>query len=273
MKAWDFIKFYWAAETKFRVDSPFLFQFVTQVLEGGQETPYYTDLKLLRRHILQDHTKINLTPMGAGSKVASKGSSSVAKVARSSLSSPSQQSLLFRLVHTYQPTTILELGTSLGLSAIYQQLGNPNAECISIEGRSEIYELALQVVDTFKPLERKPLLILGTFDDLLPDALAKLGSLDYLFIDGDHRGEALLTYYQSCLPFLHEQSVVVIHDIYWSKDMQRGWQTLTKRPEISVAINLFHMGILFFRPDIKEKLDLKLVPHYWKPWMAGFFRT
>ena len=134
---------------------------------------------------------------------------------------------------------MLELGTSLGLSAIYQQLGNPNAEFISIEGRRAIYEQAQEVVGEFEPLKQKPQLLLGSFQTVLPNALTRLKSLDYVFIDGDHRYEALLSYYQSCLPYLHEQSVVVIHDIYWSKGMQRAWQALIQRPEISVAINLF----------------------------------
>ena len=273
MMAWKFLKFYWEAVNRYRLDSPFLYRFVNEVLEGNQKPPYWSDFKLVRAKLLRDNSKIQLRPLGAGSKMISRAATSVAQVARSSLSSPKQQALLYRIVQAYQPSTMIELGTSFGLSALQQQAGNNEADFISIEGRLEVHDRARAIVAQFKPLPKKPLLWLGHFDHMLPQALQKLGSLDYLFIDGDHRYEAVIKYFQTCLPYLHEYSVVVVHDIYWSDGMQKAWRSIVELPEITAAIDLFHMGILFFRSNIREKLDVKLVPYLWKPWMIGLFRS
>lgn len=272
MLVWDFLKFYWRAETKYRLDSPFLFRFTEEVVEGSRNAPYHLDLKALRSKLLKDHSKLRMEQLGAGSQVISRQHPTVAQIARSSLSSSSQQALLYRIVKTYQPAKMLELGTSFGLSALHQQLGNVKADLISIEGRQDIHLRAQEMVNQFKHLPQKPLLWHGTFDEKLPAALDRLNTLDYLFIDGDHRYKALLNYYETCLPYLHHKSVVIIHDIYWSQGMQRAWREIVQRPEISVAIDLFHTGILFFDTDVKETLSLRLVPFVWKPWMLGFSR-
>jgi hypothetical protein len=77
--------------------------------------------------------------------------------------------------------------------------------------------------------------------------------LDLIFLDGNHRSEALLQYYRSLRPYIHEHTILVIDDIHWSKDMHDGWSQLTGLPEITQSVDCYHFGLLFFRTDFINK--------------------
>ena len=49
--------------------------------------------------------------------------------------------------------------------------------------------------------------------------------------------------------------MVILDDIHWSKEMNQAWKTIKARPEISISIDLFEAGVLFFKRDI-PKTDL-----------------
>ncbi len=272
MRVLDFLSYYWSARTSYQIDSPFVFNFIQEVLDSKSIHPYLADIQTFRNKLLQDNSKLRLEPMGAGSSTLNRSESTVSSMARASLSSPGQQAFLYRLVRRYLPETMLELGTSFGLATIHQQLGNPKAHLISIEGQRPIYEKALEIIQQFRHFNNRPNLKLGTFEEQLPLALAQWPKLDYLFLDGDHRYEAVLKNYLTCQPHLHEDSMVVIHDIYWSQGMKEAWNHIKRRAEVTVALDLFHSGVLFFSSDIREPIYLSLIPSQWKPLNWGFFR-
>jgi predicted O-methyltransferase YrrM len=66
--------------------------------------------------------------------------------------------------------------------------------------------------------------IVGDFDDVLP-SLPPL-QYDLIFIDGNHRGAALIRYVNELAPCLSEKGVIVCDDIHWSRDMEAAWDEL-----------------------------------------------
>lgn len=48
-------------------------------------------------------------------------------------------------------------------------------------------------------------------------------------------------------PQLHVDSVLVIEGVYRNADMKRLWQSLKAKPDVSVTIDLFRVGLVFFR--------------------------
>jgi len=54
------------------------------------------------------------------------------------------------------------------------------------------------------------------------------------------------------LPNVHNNSIVIIDDIYWSDDMELAWQTIKNHPRVTSSIDLFHMGIIFFNTDVNK---------------------
>jgi len=66
-----------------------------------------------------------------------------------------------------------------------------------------------------------------------------------------------MRYFELCLAQSHAGSVFVFDDIYWSVDMQRAWQAIQAHPSVTLTIDLFHLGLVFFR-DLQPKQHFSL---------------
>ena len=263
-------RFYIRAQTAYDVHSPFLSDWITDVLEDDRHYYAFEEVDAVREYwrkspqaVLYDHDH------GAGSR-SGQGTERKASdmVDKSGIDARSGERL-FRMVQYARPKTMLELGTNLGLSALYLRSAARSAQFITIEGHEVVARLARE---TFKRTTLPPPDIRrGTFAEQLPVSLAALGRVDFAWLDGDHRGTATVAYFQTLLPYLHADSVVVIGDIHWSDDMESGWQTLANHPAVTASVDLFELGVLFFKPSLQHKQQLTLVPSSWKPWRMGFF--
>jgi predicted O-methyltransferase YrrM len=170
---------------------------------------------------------------------------------------------LFRLVAERNPQGIVELGTSLGLTTLHLALGSPAAEVVTFEGCENIATLAKK---HFRQVKEQPFfnpdkirLEVGNIDQTLPLFLEKNKKsesplpLDFVLIDANHTEEATLRYFELLLPHLHAESWVVLDDIYWSKGMQRAWTQIRQHPRVSLQVDLFKMGLLFFSPRLSRE--------------------
>jgi len=266
---WRFILFYLRANTLYKVHSPFVYQFCEKVLEDKRWYYAFSMVEPIRQAMLQNHSMIEVTDLGAGSAVQNSKQRQVSKIAESAVSPGHQCRQLFRIVNHFKPQTLLEMGSSLGISSMYQAMARLDGRMITLEGCENIARLARQ---NFKQLKLKNIqLLTGPFDNSLPKALETLGQLDYAFIDGNHQKAATLSYFQQCLQYANEQSVFIFDDIYWSADMAAAWEKIKQHPQVTISIDLYFMGLVFFRKEQKEKAHYRLVPARWKRWQLGFF--
>jgi predicted O-methyltransferase YrrM len=159
--------------------------------------------------------------------------------------------LLFRIVNCYQPQTILELGTSLGISTAYMAMANPQARMITAEGSAAI---AAQAKRNFQSLQCNNIKqVTGNFDDTLPGILAANPQPDLAFIDGNHRYEPTVRYFNQLLPHLHTNSILIFDDIHWSKEMEQAWEAVKENQSVMLSIDLFFIGLVFFNDQFKVK--------------------
>jgi len=218
---------------------------------------------------MKNKNRIEVSDFGAGSQVLKSRQRPINQMAKSSLTPPNYCQLLFRLIVHYQPKTILELGSSFGISTLYQGMTGTNSQVITIEGDPKVAAIARE---HFQLLGTNNINLLnGPFDEVLPTALKKLEKLDYVFIDGNHRLEPTLLYFEQCLEYAHENSIFIFHDIHWTSEMEEAWKKIQEHPKVRLSIDLFFMGIVFFRTAQKEKEHFELVPSNWKPWVQGFW--
>lgn len=267
-----FLRFFWNAQTSYRLHSPFVFQFAQEILDDQRTYYAFPVLERLRQTLLHNRTKIMITDHGAGSKVESGNQRSIRQLVKYSASSPFYCQVLFKTINSYQPLNILELGTSVGISSLYQAAGlGTGGRLITLEGCPQIAKIAAENMDMVdaKNIELR----VGTFEKTLIPALEDLKQLDYVFIDGNHRKEPTLAYFETCLKHAHRESIFVFDDIHWSDGMEAAWKTIQEHPQVTLTIDLFSCGLVFFRPQNKTKLHYQLVPTRWKPWQMGFFRT
>lgn len=237
------------------IHSPFVFSFIKEVLNDREPYACYPQIEVLRRVLLNDDRVIQVEDFGAGSRVNPTNERKIADIASSALKSKKFGRLLFRMAHRYQPKTILELGTCFGVTTAYLANGNKNAEVLTMEGAAAIADVARHNFSELSLLNID--LIQGNFDDTLPLLLEQLNaagkSLDFVFIDGNHRQEPTLRYFNAMLPLLNEDSVVIFDDIHWSQEMEDAWHAIQRDPRVTLSLDLFFIGIVFFRPENKIK--------------------
>lgn len=255
--AQDYLVFRLFALSRFSIHSPFLFELVNDVFRDKRDFYAFDDIERIREELLLDSRNISENHFGESSKTLSQHSRIVSDVARVTSIPDRYGKLLFRLVSHLRPANILEMGTGLGVSALYLAAAESSAPFITLEGSPSLSKIAQE---QFSKLLLKNVKILeGDFSSTLPKAIQQLGKVHFVFIDGDHRKEALINYIQQLLPYLAKDATIVVDDIYWSKEMKAAWKEIICLPQVTLSINLFRMGILFFREGIMVKQDLKVV--------------
>ena len=262
--------FYLKARTKFKVQSPKAYDFILHVLDESKFFYAFHWIEVHREQLMRRTDSILIEDLGAGSRKMDASERRVGDIAKYSLSSVKQSQRLFRLVEHYQPKRILELGTSLGISAAYMAMAHSKARLITIEGDPNVAKIA---EDSFERLATKNIRLLqGSFKEKMPLALELLEEVDLAFIDGHHTYEATVSYTQQILPFLSGGGILVFDDINWSRGMRMAWEEVKQLPGVTMSIDLFDQGFLFFDSSILYKQDINYIKYMYKPWQLGLFQ-
>jgi predicted O-methyltransferase YrrM len=227
------------------VHSPFVFDLYQNVILHDGDYYAYPLIEDLRASLLLEDRTIQVTDFGAGPKAGLKKERKISYIARTSAKPAKYAQLLFRLVSHFRPKTVFDLGTSLGITTSYLAKGNEQATVYTFEGCPAI---AAEAKENFKKLGLKNVeQVIGNLDDTLPQKLSETDQLDFAFFDGNHRYEPTMRYFEACLAKHHEHSVFVIDDLYWSAEMKRAWQEIKKHPQVGQTVDLFYIGLVFFR--------------------------
>lgn len=240
--------------------SPFVYRLYTQCIKKDRYEKAFAPIEQLRHSLLQDQRLLSYPDPGSGSHVTKNNAERTVKhIAKYSLKPAAQARLLYRLVNYFAHTNVLELGSSLGISTCYMAAALPaQAKLHTIEGAAPVAALAHAHIEQLG-YSQQVQLTEGLFDEVLPAILPTLNSVDFAYIDGNHRYAPTVDYVKQLLPHLHNNSVVILDDIYWSKEMQQAWQQVKQLPQVTVSIDLFHFGLLFFRKEqVKEHFTLAL---------------
>lgn len=231
--------------------SPFVFDFITKVLNDQKRYNDYDKVETLRSRLLKDQQILQVEDMGAGSVTGKSSQRSVASIAGNAAKPRKWGQLLYRMVKYYKSQNILELGSSLGITSSYLALGNSTAKLITIEGAKEVAAVAQR---NFQALGLNNIeLRTGNFDDMLTPSLKELPSLDFCFIDGNHREEPTLRYFWELAENVHNDTILVFDDIHWSREMENAWQNIRQDDRVTGTIDLFFIGIVLFRKEFMEK--------------------
>jgi len=248
--------FYWRHRQGHGIHSPYLFSFVHQALFNHMGLELPEALVREHRNLKRDRSPIQHSSPGPGSKTRTFGRYNAGSFIRQASVNEKYGALLFRIVSWFRPEMILELGTGLGLSAAYLSSAASQTPLHSMEGSAERVAFAQHLL---KGLGADQVhLHLGDMDELLPEILSALPQRFLVFLDGNHRYEPTLRYCRSILERAEEEAILILDDIYWSKDMYRAWTEIRTWPEVRASIDLFRMGILIFRQDLDKKRNLKV---------------
>jgi predicted O-methyltransferase YrrM len=253
--ATKFIKYYLTASNGkgHGIHPPFIFDFITKVLNDKENYAAYKTVEQLRNNLLINKNIIKVEDYGAGSATGATKQRSISSIVKNAAKPEKFAQLLYRIVQYYSCRNIMELGTSLGISSSYMALANSFGRVITCEGSAIIAAIAKE---NFKKLFLQNITVFeGEFNTSYSKALLDVPSIDLLFIDGNHQYQPTIDYFIKAIPYLHEKSIVIFDDIHWSMDMEKAWNDIKKNTAISETIDLFFIGIAFFRKEQKVKQD------------------
>lgn len=232
------------------IHSPFVYSFVRNVIRDDGMNEDLEKIEHYRNK--QENSKIDLSgnTYGAGSSNG-KEAITLGKLVRSSSVNAKLGCFLYRLSKWLNAKTILELGTSVGISTLYFAKACPQAKIITLEGNIERAALARH---TFKALGCGNVdLYLGEFDDSLAKVKKSFPLFDIVLFDGNHSPEPTLRYFTNCCENKHEFSIFVFDDIRWSEGMYKTWQVIANHKSVTVSFDLFTFGVVLFRKGIPKQ--------------------
>lgn len=248
-QALQYIRFLLRSGNAHGLHSPFVFALYNNVVRHTGFFAPYDLIEQRRAELLASDSTISVHDFGAGSHTGAGQQRHIRDIARTAAKPQQLGQLLFRIVNHFQPRIVLELGTSLGLTTAY--LATP----VSRMGRVITFEgcpaTAAMARETFAGLHLQNVeLIEGNLDETLaPTLTALLGPIDLVFFDGNHRYEPTIRYFEQCLTRRTDQSVFIFDDIHWSAEMDRAWGAIKAHPEVMLTVDLFFMGLVFFRKN------------------------
>lgn len=233
------------------IHSPFVFDFIKNVLNDKKNYECYHPIEKLRKELLHDKRIIEVEDFGAGSMAVPYRKKRVNDIAKSFLKSKKLAQLLFRIIKYYQPQTIVELGTSLGVTTAYLAVANKSSQVFTLEGSENTAAIARE---NFKKAGLYNIqLIQGNFDDTLSALLLQIKKIDFAFADGNHRKMPTLNYFHQFLQNSAEESIFIFDDIHWSAEMEDAWKEIQAHNAVTLTIDLFFIGMVFFKKEFKAK--------------------
>lgn len=246
----SYLEFLWNSNNSHGVHSPFVFDLLRKCFYDKKEYGAYDILKKYRDSLLQNKSTIEVTDFGAGSRVFKSNTRAINQIAQNAGISRKDARLLFRIVNYFKPENILEIGTSLGLASSALALGNPKAKITSLEGCPETAKIAQK---QFQKFDFNIDSIISQFESYLETETVKSSSFDLIYFDGNHSKKATLRYFESLLSTVNNETVWIFDDIHWSSGMEEAWEVIKKHPKVTVTIDTFQWGFVFFRKEQEKE--------------------
>jgi predicted O-methyltransferase YrrM len=233
------------------VHSPFVYQFIRAVLNQKAEHPAFAAIELQRKVLENNNELVQVWDRGAGSRQTQSTERRIGAIAKAALKPRKYSQLLYKIAAYYQPASILEMGTSLGITTCYLALANEKAQVVTMEGAPYIAKIAQNTFTTIGVPNVK--LIEGDFEETLPAYIASQEAIGLAYVDGNHRYAPTIQYFKQLLARSNDASILIFDDIHWSEEMEAAWEEIKSHPAITLSIDLFFIGIVFVKKDFKEK--------------------
>ncbi|AGA78639.1 O-methyltransferase [Echinicola vietnamensis] len=222
-----------------------------EVYEGLKEyakTHRSPALESKREKLLANPAKITIQDHGTGSLRLKNPLRKIAAITRHSASKP-KFSLLYQYFCSLTPAqTVLELGTCVGITTAYLAQST-QGKVYTFEGADELAEVAKGTFGAFPEIH----LIAGRIQETLPEFLQKVPGVDFVLMDAHHNYEATIFFWKTLLPALQKTSVVAIGDIHRSKEMEKAWNELKSHSSVTMSMDFYECGILFFKAGLKKQ--------------------
>jgi predicted O-methyltransferase YrrM len=245
----SYLHFLLKSSNQHGVHSPFVYDLVTTCFYDKKDYSEYQKIKAFRNELLQNSDAIEITDFGAGSRVFKSNTRNISSIAKNTGIPFKRQKLLFRITNYFKSETVLELGTSLGLGTAAIAFANDSIKITTVEGCKNTAKVAEGILNKYHVSSIQ--LQIATFEDFFNKSLSDL--YDLVYIDGNHNKNNTLQYFEYLLDRINDNSVLIFDDIYWSEEMTEAWNQIKEHPKVTVSIDTFYWGIVFFRKEQQKQ--------------------
>lgn len=246
-----YIKYIFVSKNKHSAQSPFLYEFITQVLNRNSDDESCKIIEKLRKDLCKSDQIIKITDFGAGSHVNNSKTRKIKDIAKNSAKNSKFGKLLYRIIQFYKPKNILELGTSLGISTLYLSKAIKLSNVYTFEGCLETSKIAQQNFNKMDAVNTN--IIIGDFQNTLQKKLKEIKSIDLAFIDGNHQKDPTILYFEECLKYAKNDTIFIFDDIHWSKGMENAWNYIKSHKKTTLTIDLFYLGVVFVKSELSKE--------------------
>ena len=256
------------------VHSPYLFEWVRMVMMDKNSFYIWGEIERFREKMLRDERELEFVDYGSGKLKGENGKLKgangerrrVCDIARRSLAKRKYAQMLSRLVNwlgashslengsgtayslEFRGLTIVELGTSLGVTTAYMAAMDSRNRVVTFEGCEAVANMARE---NWKALNINNIECrVGEID--VEQLTRDIEHLDVAFIDANHTCVSTCGYFDVLAGKVREKSVIVVDDIHYSEEMEKAWKAICADERVTSTIDLYQMGLVFF-----DK-------HYWK---------
>lgn len=247
----EWLKYQRQSKTKYYLHSPFVFHFYTEVME--KESDELKSIEKFRESYLVNNSPIVIEDKGAKGGVYT---SSIHHLTKNASTPYKYGKVIFEWIKQQNYFYVIELGTSLGFGTAFIAKARPSMDIVTIDAsravqaEAERLHRALGITNVTY--------VNNDFDSALPKVLSDFPRLDFAYIDGNHTEEATWHYFNLLKAKCHENSVLVFDDIYWSEGMTKAWNKIKADDSVTLTIDLYRMGWVFFRKEKLAKEDFVL---------------
>ena len=232
------------------IHSPFVYDLVPRIFRNKTDPGIVLTIETIRKQLIANRGSIHVNDLGSGSERMKTSLRRVSDIAKYSPVSRKYGNLLASLAIEFGRPVILELGTSFGISTMYMAMSCTDTLVFTIEGCRSTSEIASANFNAAGISNIK--LINKPFDEVLPVIGNEIPEPGLVFIDGNHRKEPLVRYCREIAGFSGSNSVIVIDDIHSSREMEEAWDELQQMERVTLTIDIYRMGFLFFREGLSH---------------------
>ncbi len=232
------------------IHSPFFFDFYTKVIKQTREELAFPVIERIRQKLLDNNSELVMNDLGAPSPHFKSNNRKISQLAATSLSPEKFCRFYFRMIQYFGAKNIVELGTSLGISALYLAQSKL-AKVTTFEGNTAVADIALTNFESTETGNIK--IIEGNIDETLPEFLQTPQKIDFVLMDANHRYQPTLNYFEWLSKRMADKGVIVLDDIHYSPEMEKAWLKLKNNELVYGSIDLFRCGILFFDPALNKQ--------------------
>ena len=256
----SYIKFLWNSKNEHGVHSPFVFDLVTKCFYDKSKYPEYEVLDDYRFNLLEERQIIEVFNFGGGTRSLKSNKRKISDIAKNTDINRSKTKLLFRIVRYFQPSEILEIGTSLGLATHALSLASEfDTKIISVEECPEILKYTNRNFLNYFSFDKLDTInfVNPVFSTFLKkyqlETITKNCEWKLIYFNKSKSKKSTLDYFELLLPTVTNYSVWIINDIHKSKENENTWDIIKKHPKVKVTIDTFQFGMVFFRAEQEKE--------------------